>query len=192
MDLPVPAVALVSLNAEAQDRASLEVRANQKIFDEGVLDPISEVCGFDVGCMGNGATWLASCFVDTSHIAPPTSATICCVPILQAAAFFAEALDERSLTTAFINMKARIFAVAPFAKVVASRCTGGGAGGKYLIGVLVDLGSQTLQLKLLARLNAGELVPATLAEAGLDAEGRPLAGRTVAAPAAAKKVRRGR
>lgn len=139
-----PAGTFQMLPAECQDAPTLEARVNALIAVNVITQPNSTIVGFDAGCQGNGATWLLALFQDTSGTAagPPPLAP---VPIAQAYVVCGEALDEAGIKQAFDVALGRLLALVPTgATIVASRVTGGGAGGKYLVTLLANLGAPSL------------------------------------------------
>lgn len=137
MDLKSLAATTVAQFSEAQDNASLRARANQKLAAEAVANPTGVVYGFDAGCMGDGATWCVAAFIDRQPAAPVTPNLT--VLVGNARVYTAEALDESSLGLDFFHLQNQIAAdLGSGALIACSRITGGGAGGKYLIALLVD------------------------------------------------------
>lgn len=140
MDIQYPAANMQATFAEAQDNASLRARANAQLATLAVTIPAGRVNGFDAGCMGGGATWCVACYIDDD---PPAMGPPFSVLLGNARVFTAEALDEATLQRTYLELKQQIADVSPTALIACSRLTGGGAGGKYLIALLVNLNPQT-------------------------------------------------
>lgn len=144
MDLPVPAATLLTYLVEAQDAPTLEAQANKLLAALAFATPTFQVCGFDVGCQGNAATWSVGLFVDGSGVAPPVPQVE--VPLPRALVFCFELENVYGPLGAPAQAAyalQRALTPFPAALVVCSRVTGGGAGGKWLVSYLVDKNNVT-------------------------------------------------